>query len=73
MNPMNMLKQYVTQGLSPQAILNKINVSNPILNNVITMAKNGDNEGVENFARNICKQKGINFDTEFTKFKNNLR
>ena len=73
MNPMSFLKQYMTRGFSPQAILDKINVNNPILNNVIGMAKNGDTKGVETFARNICKQRGIDFDTEFTKFKNNLQ
>jgi hypothetical protein len=69
MNPMNMIKQYITQGLSPQNILSKMNINNPILNNVINMAQNGDTKGVETFARNICKQKGLDFDTEFNKFK----
>ena len=73
MNPMNMIKQYMTQGLTPQNILNKFNINNPILNNVITMAQNGDTKGVETFARNICEQKGLNFDEEFNKFKNTLK
>lgn len=73
MNPLNMLKQYLLQGLTPQNILNRMGVNNPILNNVITMAQNGDTKGVETFARNICKQKGVDFDTEFTKFKENLK
>lgn len=73
MNPMNIIKQYVRQGLDPKNILTKLNVNNPILNNVITMAQNGDEKGVENFARNLCKQKGLNFDEEFTKFKNTLK
>ena len=73
MNPINMIKQYVMQGLTPQNILNKLNINNPILNNVINMAQNGDTKGVEDFARNICKQKGLDFDTEFNKFKNTLK
>lgn len=73
MNPMNMIKQYLMQGLTPQNILSKLSINNPILNNVVTMAKNGDTKGVENFARNICKQKGLDFDTEFNKFKNTLK
>lgn len=73
MNPMNIIKQYISQGLTPQSILNRFNINNPILNNVITMAQNGDNKGVENFARNICKQKGLDFDTEFNKFKDILK
>ena len=73
MNPINIIKQYVLQGLTPQNILSKLNVNNPILNNVINMAQKGDSKGVETFARNICKQKGLDFDTEFNKFKNNLK
>ena len=73
MNPANLVKQYIQQGLTPQNILQKLNIQNPILNNVISMAQRGDNTGVENFARNICNQKGINFDSEFNKFKNSLR
>jgi hypothetical protein len=37
------------------------------------MAQNGDAKGVETFARNICKQRGLDFDTEFNKFKNTLK
>jgi len=72
MNPIGMLKQYVLQGMTPQNILRKVNIQNPILNNVIGMAKNGDTEGVETFARNICKQKGIDFDTEYSKFRKSI-
>ena len=73
MNPANMIKQYISQGLTPQNILGKLNINNPIFNNIMDMAQNGNSQGVENFARNICKQKGIDFDTEFNKFKNNLK
>lgn len=73
MNFANLIKQYVSQGLTPQNILSRMNINNPILKNVITMAQNGDIQGVEKFARNICKQKGMDFDTEFDKFKNNLK
>ena len=73
MNPMSILRNYITQGMTPRNILNKMNVNNPILNNVMDMAKNGDTSGVEQFARNICKQKGIDFDTEFTRFKDNFK
>lgn len=73
MNPINMIKQYMLQGLTPKGILSKISVNNPILNNVIAMAQNGDTKSVENFARNICKQKGLDFDIEFNKFKDTLK
>ena len=73
MNPMNMIKQYMMKGMTPQNILSKLGTNNPILKNVINMAQNGDTKGVENFARNICKQKGMDFDKEFSKFKDTLK
>lgn len=73
MNPISAIKQYMLQGLTPKGILSRMNINNPILNNVITMAQNGDIKGVETFARNICKQKGLDFDTEFSKFKDTLK
>lgn len=73
MNPIAIIKEYMLQGLTPKNILNRMNINNPILNNVINMAQNGDTKGVEAFARNICKQRGLDFDTEFSKFKNILK
>lgn len=73
MNPINIIKQYMMKGFTPQTILSKMSGNNPILNNVISMAQNGDTQGVENFARNICKQRGLDFDKEFSKFKNDLK
>lgn len=73
MNPANFIKQYMMKGMTPQNILSKLSINNPILNNVINMAQNGDIKGVETFARNICEQKGMNFDEEFTKFKDSLK
>ena len=63
MNPIQMLKNM---------IMNK-QLNNPVLKEVITKAQNGDTKGVETFARNICKQKGLDFDTEFNKFKDTLK
>lgn len=73
MNSLNIIKQYMLQGLTPKGILQRMNIQNPILGNVISMAQNGDTKGVENFARNICKQRGLDFDSEFEKFKNTLK
>lgn len=62
MNPLQMiLKQMIN---SPQV------KSNPMAQNVINMAKNGDVDGIEQFGRNIAKEKGIDFDKEFANFKN---
>jgi len=73
MNFMNVIKQYMLQGITPQNMLQKMNIRNPILSNVINMAQKGDTKGVEKFARNVCNQRGLDFDTEFAKFKNTLK
>lgn len=73
MNPIGMIKQYMLQGFTPKGIINRIGTNNPILNNIMNMAQKGDTQSVETFARNICKQKGLDFDTEFNKFRNNFK
>lgn len=47
--------------------------TNPMVGNLIKMAREGNTKGVENFARNICKERGKNFDDEFSKFMNNFK
>lgn len=42
---------------------------NPLMNNILEMAKNRDAAGIENMARNIAKEKGIDYDREFNSFK----
>lgn len=46
--------------------------NNPMLANIMNMAKRGDSNGIEQFARNICKERSMDFDTEFEKFKSNF-
>ena len=47
-------------------------MSNPILKNVMDMANKGDTKGVEQLARNLCKEKGINVDDAVRQIKNQL-
>ena len=61
-NPMQMILNQMIN--SPQI------KSNPMAQNVINMAKNGDVDGIEQFGRNIAKEKGVDFDKEFANFKN---
>lgn len=52
-NPMQMIINKITQ---------RVGNNNPMMNNVIDMAQNNDVKGLEEFARNIGKEKGINVD-----------
>ena len=45
-------------------------MQNPIAKNTIEMAQKGDMDGIEQMARNLCKEKGIDFDKAFSDFKN---
>lgn len=73
MNPTNFIKNYMLRGLTPKGIVKQIAGNNPILGNLINMAERGDNQGVENFARNMLKERGMNLDEELSKFKNTLK
>ena len=46
--------------------------NNPIGQNLLQLAKNNDGSGIEMIARNLCAQRGLDFDKEFTNFKNQL-
>ena len=74
-NPIEMIKLFMEENKTPQQILQKMisNNSNPVLNNLINMAQTGDSKGVENFARNVCKEKGKDFDKEFSEFMSNFK
>ena len=73
-NPIEMIKLFMGEHKTPEELLQKmVNDNNPILNNLINMARSGDSKGVENFARNICKEKGKDFDKEFSEFMSNFK
>lgn len=75
-NPM-MLIQLLRGGTSPQALVMNIlqgqGGNNPILQNAANLARNGNMQGLEKVARNVAKQKGIDFDSAFSQFSNSLR
>ena len=62
-NPIQMLKNM---------IMNK-HINNPILKEVIAKAQNGDAKGVEEFARNLFKEQGRDFEKEFNQFMSNFK
>lgn len=62
-NPIQMLKNL---------IMNK-QINNPIFKEIITKAQNGDSKGVEQFARNLFKEQGRDFDKEFGEFMKSFK
>lgn len=63
------LKQYFANGGTPQKLLSDLMLQNPMMNNLIQMAKSGNIQGVENFARNLYREQGRDFDKELAEFK----
>lgn len=63
-NPMQFMQ--IMQSKNPQQammnVLNQQSRNNPILKNVFNMVQNGDSKGIEEMARNLAKEKGINAD-----------
>ena len=47
--------------------------NNPMLNNVMQMANNGNIKGVEQVARNLCKVKGINTNQKFNEIRSRFK
>lgn len=72
MNPINIFRMMKAgpQQFIQQMMGNNQIMSNPMVKNAVGMAQNGDLQGVEQMARNLCKEKGIDFDKAFSDFKN---
>ena len=73
MNPMQII-QMIKSGSNPQQLIMSFlqQQNNPMANNLLQMAQNGNTSGIEQIARNICAQKGLDFDKEFNSFKQSL-
>lgn len=56
---------------NPEAIVLNLlqNTNNPIAANVASLAQKHDYKGIEQIARNITKEQGKDFDTEFSTFR----
>lgn len=76
MNPMQVLQTFMGKGGNPQQLVMKalgmVGNSNPMISNLVNMANQGNSQGVEQFARNFMKEKGMDFDKEFNSFMNNF-
>ncbi len=75
MNPMQLI-QMIRGGQNPQQLAMNLlqqNMGNtPMGKNLIQLAQNGKTADIEQIVRNLAKQQGIDFDKEFTAFKQML-
>lgn len=74
-NPIQLI-QMLKSGQNPQQLMMNIlgqnSNNNPILQNAMNLAQTGNVSALEIIARNLAQQRGLDFDTEFQKFKNYL-
>ena len=61
-NPEQMMLQYLQQQAQ----------QNPMGQNLLSLAQAGNTTDIEKIARNICAQRGVDFDKEFAAFKQSL-
>lgn len=68
--------QIIKGGGNPQQIvmnmLQQQAKNNPVEQNLLKLAQNQDGAGIELVARNMCAQRGLDFDKEFATFKKQL-
>lgn len=71
MNPVQFVK--MMRGGNPQKVvmdmMREQAGNNPVMRNAMQMAENGDSEGIEKLARNLCKEQGIDADEMVKKIK----
>ena len=68
-DPMQLIMQ-IRQGKNPQQLMISIlegeASTNPVMENLLNMAKDNRTADIEQFARNLAKEQGIDFDKEFS-------
>jgi F0F1-type ATP synthase delta subunit len=71
-NPMQLI-QMIKSGKNPQqlmlSILEQQSQNNPMYQNLMMLAKNNRTSDIERIARNLAKERGIDFDKEFNAFR----
>lgn len=76
--PTNMMQiiSLMKNGGNPQqmvlSMLEQQTENNPFATNLLQLAKGNKSGEIEQIARNLAKEKGIDFDTEFNNFKKTL-
>lgn len=74
-NPIQLV-QMIKQGQNPQQlmlyVLETQASGTPMGENLLNLARQGRTKDIEQIARNLIQQKGLDFDKEFTAFRRQL-
>lgn len=71
-NPVQLIQMIKGEKNPQQLMLNILQQNaqgNPMLQNLMMLAKNNRTADIEQIARNLAKEQGIDFDKEFNAFK----
>ena len=73
-NMMSFFMNLMRSGGNPEAMLMQMlqQQNTPMSKNLMELAQRGDAAGMEQIARNLCRQRGVDFDSEFRAFKEQL-
>ena len=75
MNPMMIIQMLKNGGSPQQIVLSMLNAqvqNNPMLANLVNLAKNNKTTEIEQIARNLFKERGMDFDKEYNNFRNQV-
>ena len=73
-NPMQFMNMLNGIKNPKDVVINMIKSNNnPMVKNLVEMAEKGQNDKIEEFARNMFKEQGRDFDSEIKQFMNNFK
>ena len=74
MNPIQQMKKKEKMKQNPSQMMIQFlqQQNNPMSQNLLNLVQANNTQDIEKIARNICQQRGVDFDKEFAAFKQSL-
>ena len=73
-NPIQFMSMLKSIKNPKEAVINMIKSNNnPMIKNLVEMAEKGQNDKIEEFARNLFREQNRDFDQEFGEFMKNFK
>lgn len=68
-NPMAQMMGQMMNGVNPQQMMNQMAGNNPVMKRAMEMSEGKTPEQLKDVCKNLCEQRGINFDDAFNQFQ----
>lgn len=68
-NPMAQMMGQMMNGGNPQQMMNQMAGNNPVMKRAMEMSEGKTPEQLKDVCKNLCEQRGINFDDAFNQFQ----